>query len=318
MKWSLTTALVMSVIVSSAFCETTIELKPRALAMSDTLKISDVAYISGGNEESGRVSDIGLGQAPILGSKRSVDKSDLRSALDSAGVDIAMIKFSGCEKSEVVRKTLEVTGDEVMEAANDFALENMPWDESEVIIEPGRTPSNITVPYGPVDIEIEEANMGDWAGYVILRAKILVDGRERERVRMRLKIRVFKEIYVSSKKLLKNHIITAGDVELKRIELTNKRVRDFVTDESEIIGRRVLRMVSSNKHIKGSNLGEPLMVRRDDVVTVVAQKGSIYIELTGQAMQDGSKGDIIKVRNINSKRIINAEVISDEKVSIPQ
>ena len=318
MKWSLTTALALSLIVSSAFCETTIELKPQALVMRDTFKISDVAYISGGGEESDRVSDIELGRAPILGSKRSVGKNDLYRALDSAGVDIAMIKFSGSEKSEVVRKTRRVSGAELIEAATDFALQNMPWDESEVIIEPGRTPSAITVPYGAVDIEIEEANMGDWAGYVILRAKVLVDGRERERVRLRLKIRVFKEIYVSSKRLLKNHIITDADVELKRIELTNKKVGKFVTDRSEIIGRRVLRMVSSNKFILGSNLGQPLMVKRDDVVTVIARRGNIYIEVTGRALQDGSKGDIIKVRNIDSKRLLTAEVISDDKVAIPQ
>ena len=317
MKWSLTSALMMSLIVSSALCETMIELKPQALVMSDTFKISDVAYVSSSNEDPELVADIELGQAPIMGSKRSVGKSDLCSALDSAGVDIAMIKFSGSDKSEVVRKTLQVTGQELIEAANDFILENMPWDESEVIIESGRIPTNITLPYGPVDIEIEEANMGDWAGYVVLRAKVLVDGRERERVRIRLKVRVFKDIYVTSKKLLKNHIITTSDVKLKRIELTNKRVRDFVTDESEIIGRRVLRMVSPNRFIHSSNLGKPLMVNRDDVVTVIAQRGSIYIEVTGQAMQDGSKGDMIKVRNIDSKRIINAKVINYERVAIP-
>ena len=60
----------------------------------------------------------------------------------------------------------------------------------------------------------------------------------------------------------------------------------------------------------------PLAVKRGQLVKIVAKKSGIYVETTGRALQNGHIGDIIKVKNVYSRKVIEGKVVDEGKVVV--
>ncbi|UIJ39050.1 flagellar basal body P-ring formation chaperone FlgA [Desulfobaculum bizertense] len=73
-------------------------------------------------------------------------------------------------------------------------------------------------------------------------------------------------------------------------------------------GMRVMRPVGAGQVIYADVLDNVPVIARGDRVTVVYQKKHIRLTMTGKAMEDGSIGDSILVRNMQSRRDVSGVV----------
>ncbi len=60
----------------------------------------------------------------------------------------------------------------------------------------------------------------------------------------------------------------------------------------------------------------PLLVRRRDVVRLVARTRYLTVTATGQALQDGRRGQFIRVRNLKSQRVVVGQVVDAGVVEV--
>jgi len=58
----------------------------------------------------------------------------------------------------------------------------------------------------------------------------------------------------------------------------------------------------------------PVIVKRNRTVVIRIERPGLLITAIGKAMQDGRAGDYIKVKNVDSQRIIFARVNADGTV----
>ncbi len=58
------------------------------------------------------------------------------------------------------------------------------------------------------------------------------------------------------------------------------------------------------------------LVLRGQHITIVAQSGGLNLRVKGKALMDGQQGQTIKVKNLNSKKLIYARVISSGVVKV--
>ena len=63
-------------------------------------------------------------------------------------------------------------------------------------------------------------------------------------------------------------------------------------------------------------LEAPRLVRRGERVTITARADGIDVRMAGKALMDGTAGERIRVRNINSDRVIEATVASPGMVEV--
>ena len=76
------------------------------------------------------------------------------------------------------------------------------------------------------------------------------------------------------------------------------------------------RNIRAGAILRLNQLSWPKMVRAGDVVSVVARSGAMVITVTGEAKQDGNRGEWIKVTNIESKKTISARVTGPGEVKV--
>ena len=135
--------------------------------------------------------------------------------------------------------------------------------------------------------------------------------------RHRIAGRVHKmvSIPVVSKRLRSGDIIKKHHVEWVRVRKSSVR-RDTVLHEEDLVGMAVKRVLRERAPIKLSYVQRPLLVKKNGLVTIQLSSRLMTLTAQGKALQDGSKGEVVQVRNIQSKKLIEAIVTSTGKVSV--
>lgn len=120
------------------------------------------------------------------------------------------------------------------------------------------------------------------------------------------------ELLVIKQNITPGTVITADMLEIQRRE--RRLVRGtIVQDLSSIVGSRNKRSLSVGQII---NLQDLCLVCRGDIVTIQIANNGLSVTASGVAQQDGTFGDTVTVRNQQSGRSIQTEVVGVNQVRV--
>ncbi|MEP0073673.1 MAG: flagellar basal body P-ring formation chaperone FlgA [Marinomonas sp.] len=80
-----------------------------------------------------------------------------------------------------------------------------------------------------------------------------------------------------------------------------------------LIASRNLRI---NTYITDNLINQPTLVKKGDQVLITASDGNIIVRMNGVALENGIKGQQIRVKNTSSERIIYAKVVTSSEVLV--
>ncbi len=111
--------------------------------------------------------------------------------------------------------------------------------------------------------------------------------------------------------------VTIGKNDISYLELREKDLNhDIIINEDNLIGMTARRMVLPGKPIRQSEIEAPQIVKRGEFVTMVFQSGTMQLSARGKALENGSKGDSIRVVNTGSNRTIEGIVSNVGEVKV--
>ncbi len=111
------------------------------------------------------------------------------------------------------------------------------------------------------------------------------------------------------------HVITAADIGWIEIE-ADRRTLELVVDPEEMIGMSPRRTIPAHEPVRLHDLEEPIIVSRGDTVTMVLRQGRMLLTARGRALDDGARGDAVRVLNNDSNLTIDAVVSGPETVTV--
>ncbi len=104
---------------------------------------------------------------------------------------------------------------------------------------------------------------------------------------------------VPARRLMPNDIITLADLVV--IELPFGRLNSFsVTDEAELVGQQVRRMLPEGRPVMTQSVMAPLVIDRGDRVRIRFEDGALVLTAPGRALGDAAAGDTVRVVNLVS------------------
>jgi flagella basal body P-ring formation protein FlgA len=110
-------------------------------------------------------------------------------------------------------------------------------------------------------------------------------------------------------------VIRKDDIEI--IRLREDRIgRDVVTDASKLVGMTPRQRLRVGEPIRDNDTRPPVLVGRNSTVTIVLQTGSLRLTAQGRAVEDGARGETIRVTNLQSKKTIEATVTGPDFVTV--
>jgi flagella basal body P-ring formation protein FlgA len=120
---------------------------------------------------------------------------------------------------------------------------------------------------------------------------------------------------MTAKPLGKYQPIDADDIRIKRVNLA-RVPSNAIMDANQVLGRRPNRNIAANCVLRNDQVELPPVIKRGDVVQVVAESSILRIEAKAMAKENGVVGDRIQVMNLRSKKIIYAQVMDGQTVEV--
>jgi flagella basal body P-ring formation protein FlgA len=148
-------------------------------------------------------------------------------------------------------------------------------------------------------------------------AEILAPAHAENGQRFKLSGQIHRQVMIPVLKRFKSpgQEILESDIEFVATR-DSKVGRNVITDAALLIGKSPRRSVRSGVPINMSNLGDPVMVEKGKLVAVILEQGGMFLSVSGRTLEAGGEDDVIRVENINSRKVIQAQVISEREVRI--
>lgn len=133
----------------------------------------------------------------------------------------------------------------------------------------------------------------------------------------RLTGRVFQvtEIPVLTRHITAYEVITQHDIEWQQVR-SDKVSRETAMDLSDLVGMSPKRGLRPGLPVRLSEIAAPLVVSKKSLVTIIFQHPFMTLTAQGRSLQSGAVGDVIRVRNVQSNKIVDAEVIGAGKAVV--
>lgn len=111
-------------------------------------------------------------------------------------------------------------------------------------------------------------------------------------------------------------VITADDLTQRRFKTTPRSLSGIATERGEIAGKEARRPLQAGRPIPLSALIKPLAVRQGEKVTASYEDAGLSISTELLALEDGSTGDVISLRNMTTGIVVRAEVLAGGRLAV--
>ncbi len=123
------------------------------------------------------------------------------------------------------------------------------------------------------------------------------------------------EVLIVNRPVARGATLSAADLRSERRDLAALSY-GYVLHAGQAAGQRVTRSLSEGTVLSPNLLAAPQWVKRGERVTVLAQSGGMEIRMTGEALMDGTEGTLVRVRNLNSARVVEGTVIAQGVIQV--
>lgn len=126
---------------------------------------------------------------------------------------------------------------------------------------------------------------------------------------------IMEEVFVPARNIDKGEILQEAD--LKKVKIRSTRVKPmYVTEISKLKGKEVKRSLKQGKLISSKEIGEKILVHKNDKINLIYQTDRMQIVAQGIAQEDGAKNQRIEVENKQSRKKVYGTVVSSDSVEV--
>ncbi len=144
---------------------------------------------------------------------------------------------------------------------------------------------------------------------------IRCDGSKPWSLYVSAKIIKYADVYVTTRFLARGTHLKQGDFMLEKHDISNQSM-GYITKIGAVVGKVLKRPLHHNSIIPPNALHNAMLVKKGDRVTIIAQNMGIKVHMKGKALKNGTEGDVIRVQNLSSKRVIEGRVLSTGVVGV--
>ncbi|MET0261329.1 MAG: flagellar basal body P-ring formation chaperone FlgA, partial [Rariglobus sp.] len=129
-----------------------------------------------------------------------------------------------------------------------------------------------------------------------------------------LRVSLWRDVMVSAIPLNRGDSLTLQVIETRRVDAL--RDRDSLSISVAGADYVFSRAIPAGRPLTWRDVMRRSLVQKGQMVEVLASDGSLVISMKALAMQDGAKGDAVRVRNVESKREFIAKVTAENRAEV--
>jgi len=145
--------------------------------------------------------------------------------------------------------------------------------------------------------------------------KVRCDGAAPWTVFVPAQVRLLRNVVVMTRPLKRESMIDEGDVALRERDVGTLGP-GYLTQLDQAVGMKLVRPMVLDQVLTQVQLEQAEVIRKGDHVVIIARSGSLSVRMPGEALSKGGMQEQIRVRNLNSKRVVKARVTGPGQVEV--
>jgi len=286
-----------------------ITIERTATVSGGTLRLGDIAFLEGGATA---LADLDLGPAPEPGASRRIEGVTILNRLRAAGLDERSTRYEIAASVRIERAAQEVGADEVRRAIDRQSQDLLAAGES---IRSLDVPGPIRVPLGGYQLRVAAGGLSGRGARRRCDVEVVQEGEVIATIPVRAEIASIVKVVIARRALPRGERVTADDVVVEERELSAVPA-DFVSEVAEVTGKETRMALVASAPVPLQALASPVLVKRGDLVNMIAEGPGLRLSAAGEALETGTLGAQIRVRNRQSKQELSAQVVERGTVAV--
>jgi flagella basal body P-ring formation protein FlgA len=150
--------------------------------------------------------------------------------------------------------------------------------------------------------------------YLVLHYKLIADGVIAQENSVLVHASLWKMAWVTRHPLSARSIFDASSLDTQRVDSFTQR--DIVAASAGDNTYAYTHDIRADSLITWHDLARRPLVKKGDIVDVIATEGMLSVSMKALAMENGVRGDLVTVRNLETRKDISGIVVSDDRVEV--
>ena len=271
----------------------------------EEIRLGHIAQVQAPGFARQMLENISLGRSPKPGRVKTIAKRQILSCLrphqdliQDMGVDIP-------EQIYVKRNSQKFTEKQIRFYLEDYMARA--YKNKEIALDRLEIPESEQYPMGEITVAAAGPLRVNRDGRFSFSLEVFVGGQREDRIRVAGRLAVYDTVPVASRRLSRGDVLSPDQVEFIR--------KNIVSLHGETPGRldglsdkALTRDIKRGEVVRSDWLKPVPLIRKGQVVTLLAQKDSIVIRTAGVSREDGLRDDLIEVENVRSGKLVRGLV----------
>jgi flagella basal body P-ring formation protein FlgA len=289
------------------------ELRPQLTMVGGTLTLNDLLSSSQGLS----TDDLGttIADAPSLGNSQTWTRDDIEKRLPPA-VKAQTLEWTGAAECKVDRPAAQCTEHDVRGFLTAELAKHLPADSDFAILEtPNCDP--FPIPQGELDVHVdlaEGALRHEWGDATL---QFRYQGELAVTKSVRFHWAYTRLVWQATNRVAAGDQLSAAN--FQQIEMNVLRLPGTLQAATDFPdGKVAAHAMPEGKILMENDWVEPILVARDDLVTILYDHHGISITVQAKALSNGVRDQVIAVQNLTSHKIFNARVVDQRSLVYDQ
>jgi flagella basal body P-ring formation protein FlgA len=255
-----------------------------------------------------------IGDAPPLGQVVWLTPTEIAARAGQTALGPLPPTWAGAARVQVGRRARQLDEPALIELLTE-TLQPEVANQGELELRPASPWKPVTVPDDPLTLKLVDfpAN-GLWPTFVV-RFELAVGAERLGAWQTVVKARLFREVLVAQASLRRGQALSPGDFKRERRDVLQHR--DALAElPLDWTGQELAQSLSAGTVLSGRALRLRPVIHRGEVVEAVLIDGSLHISLKVEAMEDGAPGQIVRARNLTTRKELRGKVRDEQTIVV--
>lgn len=273
--------------------------------------LADIASLTQGQDEAViGLKKLYIEKSPAPGEAMNLAANDVLERMRKGGVDLKTVGYILPRSMEVKRASRSISEQELRSAVESY----LAAEKREVTVRKVVFPEGFQVFPGDIELEArpERPTNGTMSPFAI---KVKSASDETLNLTVNVQIDEWREVPVAAHALTRGAVVEPQDIRMARVNLAALS-RDVALGQEDVFGKRLQGDVSAGEYFRSGQMLVPPVIESGAKVTMVYRSGVLEATATGVSLEAGGEGQLIRVRNDNSKKIISGAILGPGLVEV--
>lgn len=303
--------LVLALARAGAAEKISLQLAPQATVGSKGVFLNDLVV----SDPLEPVAKVELAPPPQIGRPYYLSRYQIGELLQQKAPDLLCTNWTGAERVRVLRATRILDENTVKQMLTAVLQDEVVKDRGELELRMTRPWSAVALPDEPLSVKVLELPVMGVTSSFICRFEVFAGGESAGVHQQSFQARIWRDIYVAGSNLIRGTLLRDANVTMERRDLlTNRDVLTSIPLDDPYLELR--ENVPAGAPLSSRMFRLRAIIKRGRLVDALVQDEALTISVKAEALEDGVPGQVVRLRNLRSRREFKGKVQDEQTVAV--